>query len=155
MITLLTMLLTAAPQVTIVPIMASVRPICAERCIGSIEAVTLAAQVGNGAGVAGDFGLTVKAIGFERGRFYLNSELDYRDRNCLTVVVPTATMARLVGTADPEEVKKLFVGSNLKVRGVASQVRIDFTTDNQPTGKYYYQIHLPVVDERNLFREAI
>lgn len=153
MITLLTMLLAAAPQATVLPIAAALHPICAERCIGSIEAVTLAAQVGNGAGVASDFGMTVKAMGFERGRFYLNSELDYRDRNCLTIVVPAATMARLAGTADPEAVKKLFVGSNIKVRGVARQVRIDFTADNRPTGKFYYQIHLLVMDERNLFRE--
>ncbi len=129
-------------------------PICAERCINSIEAVTLAAQVGNGAGVMGDFAMTVKAIGFERGRFYLNSELDYRDRNCLTVVIPATTMSKLVGTTDLEAVKKFYVGSKIAARGVARQVRIDFTADGQPTGKYYYQIHLFVPDERLLTRPA-
>lgn len=129
-------------------------PICAERCIEPIEAVTLASKVGNGAGVMSDFAMTVKAAGFERGRFYLNSELDYRDRNCLTVVVPAVIMTKLAGSADPDAVKKHFVGSKIAVRGVARQVRIDVTADNQPTGKYYYQIHLLLADERLLTRPA-
>lgn len=153
MITLFTLLLAAAPLEAPNPaIITAMPPICAERCINAIEAVTLAAQVGNGAGVVSDFGMTVKAVGFERGRFYLNSELDYRDRNCLTVVVPAAVMTKLAGTADLEAVKKSYLGNKIAVRGVARQVRIDFTADNQPTGKYYYQIHLLVADERNLVR---
>lgn len=155
MITLLTSLLTTAPIVAADSVTKITLPaICAERCIEPVEAVTLAAQVGNGAGIASDFGMTVKAVGFERGRFYLNSELDYRDRNCLTVVVPAAVMARLAGSADLETVKGLYVGNKIAARGVARQVRIDFTADGQPTGKYYYQIHLLVLDERNLVRRA-
>lgn len=153
MITLFTLLLAAAPLDAPNPAITIVMPpICAERCINPIDAVSLAAQVGNGAGVMGDFAMTVKAIGFERGRFYLNSELDYRDRNCLTVVVPAATMAKLAGTTDLEAVKKSYIGNKIAIRGVARQVRIDFVADNQPTGKYYYQIHLFVADERNLVR---
>lgn len=153
MISLFTVLLAVAPvesakaATILVP-----PPICAERCINPIEAVTLAAQLGNGAGVASDFGMTVKAVGFERGRFYLNSELDYRDRNCLTVVVPAATMMKLAGSAELEAVKQQFVGNKIAVRGVARQVRVDFIADDQPTGKYYYQIHLLLTDERFLAR---
>ena len=155
MLSLLTLLLTAAPAETAKPVITIVPPpICAERCINPIEAVTLAAQLGNGAGVASDFGMTVKAVGFERGRFYLNSELDYRDRNCLTIVVPAATMTKLAGSADLEAVKQQFVGSKIAVRGVARQVRIEFMADNQPTGKYYYQIHLLLAGDRFLSRTA-
>ncbi len=155
MLSLFTMLLTAASAETIKPATVMVPlPICAERCINPVEAVTLAAQLGNGAGVASDFAMTVKAIGFERGRFYLNSELDYRDRNCLTVVVPQAVMMKLAGSADLDAIKQQFIGNKIAVRGVARQVRIDFLGDGQPTGKYYYQIHLLLTDQRFLARTA-
>lgn len=155
MITLFTVLLAAAPvEATKPAVMPITPPICAERCINPIEAVTLTAQIGNGAGLMGDFAMTVKAIGFERGLFYLNSELDYRDRNCLTVVIPAATMAKLVGTTDLEAVKKSYVGNRISMRGVARQVRVDFIVENQPTGKYYYQSHLFVANEQNLVRTS-
>lgn len=156
MATLLALLLATAPvEAPKSAIMAvTPPPICAERCINPIEAVTLTAQIGNGAGLMGDFAMTVKAIGFERGLFYLNSELDYRDRNCLTVVIPAATMAKLVGSTDLEAVKKSYVGNRISMRGVARQVRVDFIVENQPTGKYYYQSHLFVANEQNLVRTA-
>ena len=155
MITLFTVLLAAAPvEATKPAVMPITPPICAERCINPIEAVTLTAQIGNGAGVMGDFAMTVKAVGFDRGRFYLNSEPDYRDRNCLTVVVPAAVMTKLAGSADLEAVKKLYVGNKINTRGVARQVRVDFIVENQPTGKYYYQSHLFVANEQNLVRTA-
>ena len=153
--TLFALMLAAAPaEAASAAVVLPQAVICQERCINPIEAVTLAAQLGNGAGVASDFRMTVKAIGFDRGRFYLNSEADYRDRNCLTVVVPATVMAKLAGSKDIEAVRKVYVGNTILVRGIARQVRIDFTAANQPTGKYYYQIHLPVNDDRNLVLPA-
>ncbi len=152
---LFALMLAAAPLETAKPAAVGLAPfICSERCINPIEAVTVASQLGNGAGLASDFGMTVKEIGFERGRFYLNSEADYRDRNCLTVVVPAAVMAKLAGSQDLEAVRKFYIGNRILVRGIARQVRIDFTADNQPTGKYYYQVHLLVAEERFLVRPA-
>lgn len=137
--------------VQIPPVVAQIpTAICAERCLTPIEAVTFASQLGKNGGVASDFGMTVKAVGFQQGRFFLNSELDYRDRNCLTVVVPAAVMAKLAGTNDLEAVKKHYVGTRIGVRGVAQQVRVDFFVAGKVTGKYYYQIHLQVFTPRNL-----
>lgn len=70
------------------PITSHLHVPCEQGCINPIEAVTYASYLGSRAGVAGEFELTVKAVGFENGRFFLNSELDYRDRNCLTLVIP-------------------------------------------------------------------
>ena len=35
-------------------------------------------------------------------------------------------------------------GKRILVSGTARTVRIDFLTDNRPTGKYYYQTHVRV-----------
>lgn len=124
--------------------------ICASRCLNPVEAVTYSSYLGNGAGVAGDFGMEVKAVGFDQGRFFLNSELDYRDRNCLTIVIPAALMAERFGTANLDALKQQLIGKRIAVRGVAWQVRIDIRADGSPTGKYYYQTHLNLQGQRNL-----
>jgi len=38
------------------------------------------------------------------------------------------------------------IGRKIYVRGQARTVRIDFTVDAQPSGKYYYQTHVLVSD---------
>lgn len=123
---------------------------CSKGCINPVEAVTFASYLGSRAGVAGEFSMSVKAIGFEKDRFFLNSEQDYRDRNCLTVVIPKAVMEVFAGSTDLDAVRKHFLGKRIITRGIARQVQIDFTADGKPTGKYYYQVHLPVLDKRFL-----
>lgn len=125
---------------------------CEQGCLNPVEAVTFASYLGTRAGVAGEFALPVKAIGLEAGRVFLNSESDYRDRNCLTVVLPLAVAKSLAGSAEPDALRKHFEGKRLIVRGVARQVRIDFTQDGKPTGKYYYQVHLPVRSAAQVMR---
>lgn len=125
---------------------------CAQGCLNPIEAVTFASYLGDRAGVAGEFALPIKAVGFEKERVFLNSETDYRDRNCLTVVLPMATAKAIAGSADPAAVRKHFEGRRVIVRGIAKQVRIDFTDNGQPTGKYYYQVHLPVGSPNQIVR---
>mgnify|MGYP000875916202 CR=1 FL=1 len=124
------------------PVAAHLHVPCEQGCLNPIEAVTYASYLGSRAGVAGEFELTVKAVGFENGRFFLNSELDYRDRNCLTLVVPQAVMQLVAGSSDVSEVRAKLVGKRIVAQGIARQVRIDFIQDNKPKGKYYYQVHL-------------
>lgn len=50
------------------------------------EAVHLAAKAAP-EGVPGIFALRVQATGTQSGRFYLNSELDYRDQRNLTIAL--------------------------------------------------------------------
>jgi len=125
---------------------------CALGCLSPVDAITYAAYLAPRAGVAGEFVMPVRAVGFEKGRFYLNSETDYRDRNCLTVVISVETMKQIVGTDDLEKVRKHFIGKRVVTRGVARQVRIDFTNDDQPSGKYYYQVHLAINSKKQILR---
>ncbi|EJL34677.1 hypothetical protein [Novosphingobium sp. AP12] len=121
-------------------------PSCAEGCLSAIEAVTYASYLGDKAGVAGIFDMAVIEVGQQDGMFYLNSEKDYRDRNCLTVAVTPGAMRAIAGTNDLAQIRKRLNGHRVIVRGIARQVRIDFTTGGQPSGKYYYQVHVRVAE---------
>lgn len=137
------------------PISAPKRNIpCALGCLSPVDAIAYAAYLAPRAGVAGEFAMPVRAVGFEKGRFFLNSEADYRDRNCLTVVISAETMKQIAGTDDLEKVRQHFVGKRVITRGVAKQVRIEFTSDGQPSGKYYYQVHLAVNSKKQILRVA-
>ncbi|HUD29912.1 MAG TPA: hypothetical protein VMQ93_13650, partial [Novosphingobium sp.] len=108
-------------------------PSCAEGCLSAIEAVTYASYLGEKAGVAGMFDMPVVEVGQQGGMFYLNSEKDYRDRNCLTVAVTPGAMQAIAGTTDLAQIRKRLNGHRVIVRGIARQVRIDFTTGGQPS----------------------
>lgn len=93
-------------------------------------------------GVRGEFVLTVKALDSYPGRSFLNSELDYRDQRNLTIRMPTSMLPRLEERLGVKfgELK----GRQLVITGVAKRARINFVSDNKPTGKYYYQTHVSV-----------
>lgn len=122
------------------------RPIyCSDNCITPTEAVTYASYLAPKAGLAGTFRLEVKAVGEQNGFYYLNSETDYRDRNCLTIAMPAAVMARLAYGEGRDAAEKRFKGRTIFVRGVAQRVKIGIFDDaGKPTGKYYYQVHVRV-----------
>jgi len=98
--------------------------------------------------VPGIFKMTVRAVGHENGRVFLNSELDYRDQRNLTIAMSEEVEKALeakIGEAKIGAVsEQAFVGRRIFVRGVAQRVRIDFTAGGRPTGKYYYQTHVVV-----------
>ncbi len=123
---------------------------CASGCLNPVEAVTRASQLGDRGGLAGQFQLTVRGVGAQNGFVYLNSEADYRDRNCLTVAMPAAIAVTAFGTADPEQIKQRLLAQRIVVTGVARRVRIDFLLEGQPTGKYYYQVHVRVGQAQQL-----
>jgi hypothetical protein len=93
-------------------------------------------------GISGTFEMDVRATGTERlGPTYLNSEDDYRDPRCLTVVIPAGlltTIERKFG----ESPATYFKNKRIRVTGFAKRTRIDFTSHGRPTGKYYYQTHV-------------
>ena len=95
--------------------------------------------------------MVVKAVGTSKGRFFLNSETDYRDRNCLTVVVSPEAAKSLAGSPNVAAVEQRFKGKRIAVEGLARRVRIDFTDDaGKPTGKYYFQVHVVVMNARQI-----
>lgn len=128
--------------------------LCGAGCLSPVEAVTYADAIGTKAGVSGNFRLEVRAVGNSEGRTFLNSEADYRDRNCLTIAVPEAIMSRVLkdhGFASAEA----FRGKQIVVSGTARKVRIDFVGANgKPSGKYYYQIHVRVRDKKQIKIQA-
>lgn len=119
-------------------------PICDRDCISPVEAVTYASYLAPKAGVAGTFRMQVKAVGQQGGYYYLNSEADYRDRNCLTIAIPAKLMGELVGD-DLAAAERWYKNRTILVRGVAARVRIDFLDDDgKPTDKYYYQVQVRI-----------
>lgn len=104
-----------------------------------------AANVEPARAIPGTFLMTVQAIGAEDGRVFLNSERDYRNQNCLTVVLAPGVaeqLARQLGVDVPSLLHR-----RLSVRGKAQRVRIQFSSaQGQVSNKYYYQTHLQVDD---------
>lgn len=118
---------------------------CSDDCISPVEAVTYASYLAPKAGIAGTFRMEVKAVGEQKGIYYLNSETDYRDRNCLTIAIPAAVMAELAGGQDLAAAEKRFKGRTVTVRGVAQRVKISFFDEGgKPTDKYYYQVQVRI-----------
>ncbi|MFM7027697.1 MAG: hypothetical protein ACKOXK_03345 [Chakrabartia sp.] len=112
--------------------------------------MTFADTVAPKAGIAGEFDLTIASVGEQQGRYYLNSEEDYRERNCLSVILTPDIAQELIGTSDLESVAVRLKGKRIAVQGIARRVRIDLTDKGRPTGKYYYQVHVAVTDPRQI-----
>ncbi len=123
---------------------------CAAGCLTPIEAVTYADNVAPRAGIFAEFDLIVRSVGEVQGRYYLNSETDYRERNCLSIVLTPNVAQALAGTMDLNALAVAMKGRRIAVQGVARRVRIDFTEDGKATGKYYYQVHVVVTDPRQI-----
>ncbi len=116
--------------------------------IGNYEAVR-AAQDDPARGISGIFPVTVRAIGSEEGRIYLNSERDYRHPLNITVKLDAGLRPELE-KAFGLKLENL-QNRRLLVRGTARRVRIDFiNATGQPSGKYYYQTQISVSDPRQV-----
>lgn len=106
------------------------------------EAIVLAAEAAP-QGVEGVFAITVRAVGSQGDRVYLNSELDYRDPRCLTIALTPSAAAELRETLGPD-LRAALIGREIRVRGRAERKTIHFTAGGIPTGKYYFQTHVDV-----------
>jgi hypothetical protein len=94
-------------------------------------------------GVDGEFVLTVKAAGEQGKVVYQNTELDYRDRRNITVVLSP----QFVGYINEQygvTPQEYFLNKKIQVKGTAKQVKIGFFSNGKPTEKYYYQTHIRV-----------
>ncbi len=113
------------------------------------EAAIHAAAAAAPNGVDGSYALRVVATGRQDGNIYLNSEADYRDQRNLTVAIHPSAIAPLTKRLGGEP-DTLLKGKTITVRGLARRVRVDFTDEGRPTGKYYYQTHVDVTDAGQL-----
>ena len=99
--------------------------------------------------VAGVFVLTVRATGRQDFLLYLNSQADYRDQRNLSIEIPPAVELELADRFDTS-VPEHLTGKRIRIEGVARRVRIDFTANDRPTGKYYYQTHVRLAEASQL-----
>ena len=114
------------------------------RWLQPAQAIQLAADAAP-RGVRGTFVLQVRGTGTDDGRVYLNSETDYRDQRNLTIAITPAAAGALTARLGAPPAAAL-AGQRIVVDGVATRVRIDFTVDGHPSGKYYYQTQVQVTD---------
>jgi hypothetical protein len=95
-------------------------------------------------GVNGVFEMTVRATGHAQGKFFLNSQTDYRDPRNLSIAMAEETARELrqrVGATSDS----FFVGRKIFVKGTAMRVKVYFTdSEGHVSDKYYYQTHVPV-----------
>jgi len=95
--------------------------------------------------VTGEFTLNIKASGMQGKFIYLNTELDYRDQRSITVAIHPSIATQLEAKygMPPQD---FFVGKSVLVKGQAKRIRVSLNSKGRPTGKYYYQTHIRVVD---------
>lgn len=96
-------------------------------------------------GVPGQYTLQIVATGSQGQYVYLNTEKDYRDQRAVTVALHPKVIAQLTAKygMPPQE---YFLNKAIVVNGEAQRVEIAFLSDGKPTGKYYYQTHVSVMD---------
>lgn len=112
------------------------------------EAIEKAAEAAP-AGVLAAYEFSVAAVGQTGDKIYLNSEEDYRDQRCLTLVVLGDAQDALRQQYG-DDLKAALDGKTIRVFGAAQRVRIELTKDGEPTGKYYYQTHVVVGSPKQL-----
>lgn len=115
----------------------------------SSAAAILLAHAAAPKGIDGRFEITVRGTGLVDGTVYLNSEIDYRARNCLTVRIPPVVAAefRKKYGGPPEVALK---GKRLRLAGEAHRITIDLTRGGMKTGHHYYQTHIRLLDLRQI-----
>lgn len=91
----------------------------------------------------GTFSLLIKAVGAQNQYVYLNTELDYRDRrNVSVVLLPEFQDAFLKHHGVTAEAALL--NKKLTVNSYAKRMKIFFYEGGKQTDKYYFQTHIPV-----------
>lgn len=114
------------------------------RVYSAAEAVRGVAEA-EGRGLPGQFAFVVKGGGRDARRIFLNSDPDYRDAGTLTAALSAAPAAALQTQLEGLPEQRL-IGRTIVVSGVARRVRINLLANGQPTGDFYFQTHVDVVE---------
>ena len=94
-------------------------------------------------GVQGTFRFRIKASGIRKGEVFLNTELDYRDRRAITILLSPNIISEFTKRyGSPPDV--YFVGKQIEVKGEAKRAKIYFFSRGRKTEKYYFQTHIKV-----------
>lgn len=95
--------------------------------------------------VEGEYILNIKATGSQGPFVYLNTELDYRDQRSVNVSIHPSVIP-LFEAKYGSHPQQFFLNKSISVTGQAKRVTISFNSQGKPTGKYYYQTHIRVMD---------
>lgn len=112
------------------------------RVYSATEAVRGVAE-GAALALPGQFAFVVKGGGRDAYRVFLNSEIDYRDPETLTVAVTGPALAVLTEQFEGQPEQRL-IGRTIVVSGVARRTRIDLMEGGRTTGRFYFQTHIAV-----------
>ena len=137
---------TAVAQVPSAPAQASISPAPSEWLGFTPAEVVEQVSKSHPRPVATWFHFVVEGIGTERSRVFLNSEKDYRDPLCLTIVLDEEQTLQLLAKLGLPEIGEL-IGQHIAVLAIAHRVKVDFYTDGLKTDKYYYQTHASFIGE--------
>ncbi|WP_100642901.1 hypothetical protein [Alteromonas facilis] len=97
-------------------------------------------------GVEGSYTLKIKASGNQGKQIFLNTELDYRDQRNVTIALHPRVVSLLMAKYG-ESPENYFVDKSITVTGQAQRIKIGFFNEQRkPTGKYYYQTHIRIVN---------
>ena len=94
-------------------------------------------------GVRGTFQIPIKASGQKRGVIFLNSDVDYRDPNNITVVLAPAIIESLSNTYD-SSLDSYFIDKTIEVTGKVERIKIYFYENGKRAKKYYFQTHINI-----------
>jgi len=100
-------------------------------------------------GVTGNFSLTIKAAAKPGEIVYLNTELDYRDRRCITIAL-SPEIASHIEQQYGVTAQEYYLGKKIQVNGTAKQVKIWFFERGKRTDKYYYQTHIQIMRPKQI-----
>jgi hypothetical protein len=100
-------------------------------------------------GVTGNFSITIKAAAKLGEIVYLNTELDYRDRRCITIAL-SPKVASHIEQQYGVTAQEYYLGKKVQVNGTAKQVKIWFFERGIRTDKYYYQIHIRIIRSKQI-----
>ena len=117
--------------------------------ISPAVAVLAAADAAPG-GFRGRFGFVVQRAEWVGPRLFLNSHPDYRDQRNLSVAIHPVAVRRLQAVYG-SDLRRAFRHRQIVVDGMARRVRINFTVNGRPSGKYYFQTHVVVTGPRQIF----
>ncbi|NUO78318.1 MAG: hypothetical protein HOQ32_20190 [Lysobacter sp.] len=109
------------------------------------DAIRMAAAAPEGEPVEGVFAFQVLGTGRDKGDFFLNSQVDYRDPATLTVRMSrrAADGFRAKYHFDPDLDLR---GKRIEVAAPVVRTRISMLKNGIPTGEHYYQTHALVSD---------
>jgi len=112
------------------------------RVYSAAEAVRGVAE-GAALTLPGQFAFVVKGGGRDAYRVFLNSQIDYRSPETLTVAVSGPALAALTEQVEGPPERRL-IGRTIVVDGVAHRTRIDLMEGGLTTGRFYFQTHVVV-----------